>query len=347
MSLRPAAEGTDASERLDIPASFTPRIHPRARGYMSLQREPSGVRGVREALLRLAETGRAASVPGREDEMEQHAVRSALAAGMQSFDDDRPRLRQAADVPLLEASQGGLAEKAESVIHRLYPFVASIATANVLSLLLSGLGILVGLALTKLLLPVGGLEQLDERMPAWLESQRTPSRDDASFVASAIGADVLIVLVSVSILAFAFRRHWRLAGFLLTAILVEVTTYRVVADMVGRDRPDVAHLDQLHPSHSFPSGHVAASIAVYGGLALLVVSRFRGFWLRVIAVSLAVGIPVIVAFSRVYRGEHHPSDILGGMLLGTGSLLIAVFATRTGIVAAERRALKRADGGRR
>jgi undecaprenyl-diphosphatase len=256
-------------------------------------------------------------------------------------------LRRDADVPLLEARQGGLAETVENLIHRLYPFVVSIATANVLSLVVSGVGILAGLALTRLLLPLGNIEQLDERFPAWLESHRTSLLDDVSFGASLIGADVLIVLVTVSILALAFRRHWRLAGFLLTAILVEVTTYRAIADTVGRDRPDVVHLDELHPHHSFPSGHVAASVAVYGGIALLLTSRYRGFWLRATVGAFAVAIPVVVALSRVYRGEHHPTDLLGGAMLGVASLLVAAFATRTGVVAAERRARRAAAEGRR
>jgi undecaprenyl-diphosphatase len=270
--------------------------------------------------------------------MEQHALRTALAAGVHAIEDDRPRLRQAADVPLLEARQGGLAEKVETATHRLYPFLASIATSYVLSLLLSAFVIAAGLLLTSVLLPIGGLEALDERLPAWFEDQRTPIRDDASYIASMIGADVLVLLVSVAILAFAFKRHWRLAGFLLTAILVEVSTYRIAADMVARERPDVVHLDpHLHPEHSFPSGHVAASVAVYGGFALLLISRFRNLWFRVGVGALASAIPILVAFSRIYRGEHHPTDVVGGAVLGLAALALAVFATRAGIVAAERR----------
>jgi len=278
--------------------------------------------------------------------MEQHALRTDLAARVRSLEEGRPRLRQEADVPVLEARQGGLAEKVESVIHRVYPFLASIVTSYLLSIVLAGVAIASGLLLTRLLLPIGLVEQLDERFPAWLQGQRTPFRDDVSNIASMIGADVLVLLVSVSILAFAFRRHWRLAGFLLTSILVEVSTYRVAADLIGRERPDVVHLDpHLHPNHSFPSGHVAASVAVYGGFALILLSRFTNRWFRIAVGATALAIPALVAVSRIYRGEHHPTDVVGGFVLGIGALLIGVFATRTGIVAGERRALREAPGG--
>jgi membrane-associated phospholipid phosphatase len=279
--------------------------------------------------------------------MEQHALRTDLAARVRSLEEGRPRLRREADVPVLEARQGGLAEKVESLIHRVYPFLASIVTSYVLSIVLTGVAIAGGLLLMRLLLPIGALGQLDERFPAWLEGQRTPLLDDVSYGASLVGADVLILLVSVSTLAFAFRRHWRMAGFLVAAILVEVSTYRVTAEVVGRERPDVIHLDpQLDPNHSFPSGHVAASVAVYGGLALLLMSRFKSFWFRTGVGALALAIPALVGLSRIYRGEHHPTDVVGGAVLGIGALLIGVFATRTGIVAGERRALRERVGGR-
>ena len=58
-------------------------------------------------------------------------------------------------------------------------------------------------------------------------------------------------------------------------------------------------------AHSFPSGHVARDaflLAVING------------WPRIMtAVVLA-----LVVISRVYLGEHWPSDVLGGLALGTG-----------------------------
>ena len=101
--------------------------------------------------------------------------------------------------------------------------------------------------------------------------------------------------------------------------------------------PTFVRLDDLPPDASFPSGHVAASIAVYGGLALLVTSRLTSGVHRAIVWGIAVAIPLIVGVSRMYRGMHHPLDTLAGVLVGIAALALVVFVARvTGVVARER-----------
>jgi membrane-associated phospholipid phosphatase len=96
-------------------------------------------------------------------------------------------------------------------------------------------------------------------------------------------------------------------------------------------------LEHLPVNASYPSGHVAASIAVYGCLALLLTSRFKNPWLRGVIWAIAIALPIAVGISRMYRGMHHPLDILGGAAMGLAALLIALFAARVaGAVAARR-----------
>jgi membrane-associated phospholipid phosphatase len=71
---------------------------------------------------------------------------------------------------------------------------------------------------------------------------------------------------------------------------------------------------------SYPSGHTAASIAVYGALALIATSRFTHRPARVFIWAAAVLILAYVAFSRMYRGMHHPIDIAGGVVVGVAVL---------------------------
>ncbi len=49
-------------------------------------------------------------------------------------------------------------------------------------------------------------------------------------------------------------------------------------------------------------------------------------------------LPVIVALSRLYRGMHHLSDVVAGVLVGIGALLIALLAARACDAAIRRRA---------
>jgi membrane-associated phospholipid phosphatase len=276
--------------------------------------------------------------------MSRLTARAVLPSSLPALESDRPRLRATAPVPILEARKGGYAAWLETLVHRAYPFAASYTVANILSFLVVGIGVALGLLATRIVLPIGGLEQADARLPEWMESQRTSFWNDATYWMSQVGATVLIAVVAGTVIFFAFRRRWRIAGFLLTAILVEVTTYRLIAELVSRDRPDVVKLDNLNPAHSFPSGHVAASVAVYCGIALLLTSRFHQRWLRMVIWTVALSIPFLVAVSRIYRGEHHVVDVIGGALLGAGAVLVAVLATRVGIVADERRQARPAEG---
>ena len=79
---------------------------------------------------------------------------------------------------------------------------------------------------------------------------------------------------------------------------------------------------------SYPSGHTAASIAVYCGIALLVTSRIAGRLPAVAIWAVAVAIPVFVALSRMYRGMHHPLDVVGGASIGIATLAAMVLVCR-------------------
>ena len=98
---------------------------------------------------------------------------------------------------------------------------------------------------------------------------------------------------------------------------------------------------------SYPSGHTAAAIAVYGGLVLLLTSMVKNRIFRVLAWTIAVAIPVFVAVSRMYRGMHHPLDVAGGVLVGIAALIVLVFACRAAGAAADPRRRQRAPSAGR
>jgi membrane-associated phospholipid phosphatase len=53
--------------------------------------------------------------------------------------------------------------------------------------------------------------------------------------------------------------------------------------------------------------------------------------------AFAGAIPVFVAFSRMYRGMHHPLDVLGGVVIGICSVAALVLVCReAGLAAAKR-----------
>ena len=169
----------------------------------------------------------------------------------------------------------------------------------------------------------------DEAVPRWLAAHRTPQLNTISYYLSQAGNTHWILAIGLIIvpLALALIRRWRPAVFVAAVMLGELALFVTVATIVHRARPLVTHLDGHLPTSSFPSGHTAATMCLYGALAVLVVPRTHGLW-RWLAIAVAVVMPTLVAWSRVYRGEHHPLDVAGGLLLALVWLAAATFAMR-------------------
>jgi undecaprenyl-diphosphatase len=87
------------------------------------------------------------------------------------------------------------------------------------------------------------------------------------------------------------------------------------AAVVGRERPDVEQLDDSPPTSSYPSGHTGASTAFYLVLAILA-QRITRPALRWAATATCLLVPVLVAFARLYRGMHQPTDVALGVVNG-------------------------------
>ena len=96
--------------------------------------------------------------------------------------------------------------------------------------------------------------------------------------------------------------------------------------MVHRPRPDVTQLDQHLPTSAYPSGHEAATCCLYIAIAILVIGHARGWW-RWLFLVPAIAMPVLVALSRLYRGEHHPTDLLASLLFAALWLTAATVLT--------------------
>ena len=210
------------------------------------------------------------------------------------------------------------------------------------------LSIGLGLFVTKVLEPAWGIGSADERVNVWLAMHRTSSRTHASLLGSIIAGGIVLPIVAGSIaLVCAVLRQWRIAAFVVFALGVESATYRATTLVVHSHRPHVVRLEHLPVNAGYPSGHTAASIAVYGGLALLLTSRFTSGVFRAFVWGIALAMVTLVASARMYRGMHHPLDVAGGVVVGIAALVVLVFACRAAGAAAHSRDDARASVGGR
>jgi membrane-associated phospholipid phosphatase len=169
----------------------------------------------------------------------------------------------------------------------------------------------------------------DDAFPRWLQTFRTPGLDHLSWLWSKAGDTHAILAVSLVFcpIALALWRQWRPVLFLVLAMFGELTLFLVTAAATGRPRPAAEHLDGTLPTSSFPSGHIAATMCLWIAIAIVVLARTDRWW-RWIFVALAVIMPIGVAVSRMYRGMHHPTDVLGAAVLTAGWLTVLWFTVR-------------------
>ncbi len=239
------------------------------------------------------------------------------------------RSRCRSTTTLVEPIDTGMAWVIANRLRGIRPQAAFLITTLIGYATLVGALVALGLVLTKILIPIDAIRHADEAIPGWMADHRSGWLDNASDIVSRMGdIPALPILVALILVIAALVRRFRIGAFLLTAVLMEVTAYRIGALAVPRQRPDVHRLDTLPVDQSFPSGHVAASVVVYVGLALLVTSHFQRRWVAALTWSLGLTIVFAIALSRIYRGMHHPLDTLSGAALGAGCLIVAVIAVR-------------------
>jgi membrane-associated phospholipid phosphatase len=243
---------------------------------------------------------------------------------------------------------GGPAERLGNHMRRIHPLLVSWIVANIGAVLLASAMVALGFFVTKVLLKSQAVADADVWLPRWMNDHRTPFLNDASYVGSTISdRPVLIPLVGAVVLLLVLSKRWRMGSFVLQAALAEVLCYGLITRFVERPRPEpVQQLDTFNLVHSYPSGHVAASVAIYGSLALLLAAHYKDIRARVAIWTVAAAFPLVVATSRIYRGEHHPIDVAAGALMGVGAIGVALFAARTARRVAELRVEKHAAEAR-
>lgn len=243
-------------------------------------------------------------------------------------------------VPIFETPRGSLPDRFAGALDGRHPALVFFLALVGGFLVLAAASILLALLVVHVIVPSSGLgfEGTDESVNQTLAEHRTGTLTTIAEIGTEVGgAPVLPIIAGLVALVCAFMRRWLIAAFAVFVLAVESATYRVTSILVPRDRPSVHRLEGLEFDASYPSGHTAASIAVYSGLVLLLTSRFTSSLKKALAWTAAILLTTCVALSRMYEGMHHPLDVAGGILVGIGAILVGLFACRAAAAAAERR----------
>ncbi|WP_026262386.1 phosphatase PAP2 family protein [Spirosoma panaciterrae] len=169
--------------------------------------------------------------------------------------------------------------------------------------------------------------QVDQGFTQWLFQERSTSISQLLYALTWLGsAYVTICLTFVGSFVLYRQRKGRniLILWLLMAgvgLFVQVGKRTFI-----RERPvKVGYYRES--GYSFPSGHSATAMTLYGLLGYWLVRGRRRFQHRWLVGTSAAGLILVVGFSRIYLGVHFLSDVLGGYLLGACWLIVGIVLT--------------------
>jgi membrane-associated phospholipid phosphatase len=137
------------------------------------------------------------------------------------------------------------------------------------------------------------------------------------------------VTVLIVILFFLWKRKYNLALAIVIAYLTSGLLAQLIKHLVEAPRPAAILKDSgiiklvegvtFHMKNSFPSGHTTTAYAI-----AIVLVAYTTRYKNIIALILFI-LATLVAYSRIYLGQHFPLDILAGAILGTACGVFAVF----------------------
>jgi undecaprenyl-diphosphatase len=179
---------------------------------------------------------------------------------------------------------------------------------------------LIGIAIAAMAIAVSF--HFDDNVRQFMLQHQNPVMRNFMRYVSLLGDWPTHAALGLILLGLAWRRgcqEWtRIFLAMLLAMMLTGVAGTVIKRTVPRARPSV-HTETRWGGprfsskyHSFPSGHVGASTAFFGGL---LIARRR--------IGLAcLSIPILIGFSRMYIGAHYLSDVVCAAILGTLCALV-------------------------
>jgi membrane-associated phospholipid phosphatase len=185
-----------------------------------------------------------------------------------------------------------------------------------------------------------GLQAWDKQWLLWL-AERGPISFPNAVLLESPGNLAYLIPLTLTASIIAIRKHRPLIAITIqVAYWLQRPIVLLGWETWNRPRPKLIGDGIAAPGlHSFPSGHAALCVAVYGFLGYLWITSSRSAWEKLLAVILVAVLTALVSLARVRLGSHWPTDIIAGALLGVAWVGVVILAYRTAAHSVESRAL--------
>ncbi|HUP28899.1 MAG TPA: phosphatase PAP2 family protein [Usitatibacter sp.] len=169
------------------------------------------------------------------------------------------------------------------------------------------------------------LVTIDAKVAAFLHENAAPAFTRFMLVVTHANSTIAMTILGLVFAAVLWRmkeRYWLLS--LALALGGGMTLNVLLKHAYERARPHFDDPFLTLNTFSFPSGHTAGATLFYGVLAAFLVSRTFDHGLRVLVVTIAVAMVMLVALSRMYLGAHYLSDVLAAACSSTAWLALCL-----------------------
>ncbi|MBI4128181.1 MAG: phosphatase PAP2 family protein [Parcubacteria group bacterium] len=181
-----------------------------------------------------------------------------------------------------------------------------------------GIGAALFLLLITFAVVVAPENSFDHTLTSWLGTIRTPAiigiAGSLSMLFDGVVALVIAIAISIAVL-FVWGR--RAALFLFVTLAGGYLAVGLTKILVDRPRPPLPVF--LFTEHigtaSFPSGHAALSLLLFGALWWLIRTRLTKTSARLVLIAVTI-LVLLFGLARLVLGVHWASDVVGGYLVG-------------------------------
>jgi undecaprenyl-diphosphatase len=163
----------------------------------------------------------------------------------------------------------------------------------------------------------GGTQSFDNSVMQWMAAHQSPQLQTVMLEVTSLGTGTVVTMIVLIAGLFLWLNHHKHSAILLAAATIGgIVLDELLKIGFNRPRPQVFKWGTYAVSSSFPSGHAMSSIVVYGTVAYLAARLQQNVRSRILTMSLAAIIIILICLSRLYLGVHYPSDVLAGLVIG-------------------------------
>jgi len=167
------------------------------------------------------------------------------------------------------------------------------------------------------------MQAIDQAVLQFFVSHRVEWLSYLMLVITYSGGYLVATLVTVlSMVSLAAHHHPKKILPLALGVVGNALTIFVLKNIFDKARPGLGAF-YLESSFSFPSGHTAIAVALYGYLIYTIWSQ-NHHSLKKPAIWLLSILVILIGISRLYLGVHYLSDVLAGYAVGAIWLAIAI-----------------------